>query len=230
MLLFDEAACADKFETLDNEGWYTPPSTRGMLHFPVNAGGNNWGSPAIHPDSRIMVVATTRVAGVLQLLPREQCEGVTQQQAGTPYCVKTGFALSPLGVPCNEPPWGTLDAIDIEAGKLLWSVPMGTTRNMAPFPFWWLKGIPGFGGPIMTDTGLVFSGVMNEHAFRAFSLETGEELWKADLPTAANAIPMTYQVSEGGKQYVVIAAGGHWSGGSPPGDYIMAFALPGEPK
>ncbi len=118
-------------------------------------------------------------------------------------------------------------AIDLAAGKILWSVPMGTTRNIAPFPFWWIKGLPGFAAPMMTDTGLVSSGISNEHAFRAFDLKTGEELWKADLPTAANALPLTYQVSKAGKQFVVVAAGGHWFGGSPPGDYIIAYALPG---
>ena len=177
-----------------------------------------------------MVVYTSRIPGRIKLTPREDCDGVAQQQTGTPYCVDTGWLVSPLGVPCSAPPWGTLDAIDLEAGKVLWSVPMGTTRNMAPFPFWWIKGLPGFAGPIMTESGLIFSGVTNEHALRAFSLETGEELWKTELPTAGNALPMTYQVSETGKQFVVIAAGGHWSGGSPPGDYIMAFALPDEPE
>ena len=78
----------------------------------------------------------------------------------------------------------------------------------------------------MTDTGLLFAGISNEHAFRAFDMKNGKELWKGDLPTAGNATPMTYQVSKSGRQYVVIAAGGHWSGGSPPSDYIMAFALP----
>ena len=227
MLVWDEMECAKKIETWQNDGIYTPPSVKGSINFPSNAGGNNWGSPAIHPDSRIMVVYTNRVPGETRLIPREQCdESILQQQTGTPYCVETNWLMSPLGIPCSKPPWGTLDAIDLEVGKLLWSVPLGTTRNMAPFPFWWIDGIPGFGGPMMTDTGLVFSGISNEHAFRAFELKTGKELWKAELPTAANAVPMTYQVSENGKQFVVVAAGGHWSGGSPPGDYIIAFALP----
>ena len=151
---------------------------------------------------------------------------MVQQQAGTPYCVETSMVTSPLGVPCSEPPWGTLDGIDIVAGKRIWSVPLGTTRNMAPFPFWFLKGLPGLAAPMMTASGLVFSGISNDHNLRAFSLATGEELWKGALPTAANALPMTYQLEEGGRQYVVIAAGGHWSGGSPPGDHLIAFALP----
>ena len=230
MILWDKAQCAKKIATLSNDGIYTPPSVAGTLHYPNNSGGNNWGSPAIHPDSRIMVVYTSRVPGVLTLIPRKDCEGVRQPQTGTPYCVETDWVLSPLGVPCTEPPWGTLDAIDLERGEVLWSVPVGTTRDMAPFPFWWFKGMPGFGGPMMTDTGLVFTGVANQHAFHAFDLKTGKELWKAELPTAANAVPMTYQVSETGRQFVVIAAGGHWSGGSPPSDYIIAYALPDQAR
>jgi quinoprotein glucose dehydrogenase len=226
MMLWDESVCSDKFAEMQNDGWYTPPSLKGSINYPSNGGGNNWGSPAINPDSRIMVVYTIRVPGSTRLIPREECAQVGQSQTGTPYCVETGFVSSPLGVPCSEPPWGTLDAVDIEAGKILWSVPMGTTRDMAPFPFWWIKGIPGFGGPMMTATGLVFSGISNEHKIRAFDIKNGEELWYADLPTAANAVPMTYQVRATGKQYVVVAAGGHWSGGSPPGDHIIAFALP----
>ncbi len=231
LTFWDRARCAETIARLDNEGIYTPPSMNGAINYPSNGGGSNWGSPAIDPDSGVMVVFTNRFATVTRLVPRQDCgkgskELLGQQQTGTPYCVETPPLLSPIGVPCTAPPWGTLDAIDIEAGKRLWSVPLGTTRDMAPFPFWWLRGLPGFAAPMMTATGLVFSGISNEHAFRAFDVKTGAELWKADLPTAANALPMTYQVREDGKQYVVVAAGGHWSGGSPPGDYLIAFALP----
>jgi len=229
LTFWDRGRCVDRMAAMRNEGIYTPPSEQGSLNFPGNGGGNNWGSPAIHPDNRVMVVYTNRVPGSTRLIPRARCEGVLQAQAGTPYCVETGWVTSPLGVPCTEPPWGTLDAIDLEAGKLLWSVPIGTTRDMAPFPFWWIRGLPGFAGPMMTASGLIFSGVSNEHALRAFDLASGEELWRGDLPTAGNAVPMTYQVRAGGRQFVVIAAGGHWSGGSPPGDYLVAFALP-EPR
>lgn len=235
LTFWDEGQCRDRLAALHNEGFYTPPSLQGSLNYPSNGGGNNWGSPAIHPDSNVMVVFTIRAPAYTRLMPREQCDNsdlpIGQPQTGTPYCVDTGFVMSPLGVPCTEPPWGTLDAIDIEAGKQLWSVPLGSTRNMAPFPFWWIKGLPGFAAPMMTASGLVFSGISNEHQFRAFALDSGEELWSAELPTAANALPVTYQIESSGRQFVVVAAGGHWSGGSPPGDYLIAFALPGsEPR
>ncbi|MBT4494532.1 MAG: pyrroloquinoline quinone-dependent dehydrogenase [Gammaproteobacteria bacterium] len=205
---------------------YTPPSLTGTVSHPSAGGGSNWGSPAIDPRTGIMVVYTMRVPTLTTLVPRAECEGAGQPQTGTPYCVETTFLASPLGVPCTAPPWGTLDAIDITAGEYLWSVPMGTTRDIAPFPVWWIKGLPGFAAPMMTASGLVFSGVSNEHAFRAYDVKTGEELWKADLPTSANALPMSYQISESGRQYVVVAAGGHWSGGSPAGDYLIAYSLP----
>ncbi len=224
MVLFDKWACADMIESKRNEGWYTPPSLEGAINMPGNAGGNNWGSPAIDPQTGVMVVFTNRVPGQTKLMPRAECEGIAQRQSGTPYCVTTGFAMSPLGVPCTAPPWGTLDAIDLVAGKHLLSVPMGSTRDMAPFPFWFLEGIPGLAGVMMTETNLVFASISNNHIVRAIDVKNGETLWEARLPTAANAVPMTYQV--GDRQFVVVAAGGHWGGGSPPGDYIMAFALP----
>lgn len=226
LTFIDRGQCEKTIKGLHNEGIYTPPSVQGSINFPSDAGGNNWGSPAINPDTGVMVVFTNRVPGYTRLVARKDCKGNNQLQEGTPYCVETGFVLSPLGMPCSEPPWGTLDAIDLSAGKHLWSVPMGTTRDTAPFPFWWIKGLPGLAAPMMTTTGLVFSGISNNHALRAFDASTGEELWQGDLPTAGNALPMTYQLRPGGKQYVVIAAGGHWSGGSPPGDHIIAFALP----
>jgi len=221
----DRRWCARRIEALRNDGLYTPPSLQGSINFPSNAGGNNWGSPAINPDTGVMVVFTNRVPGYTRLLPREQCQDSLQPQVGTPYCVDAGWLTSPLGLPCTAPPWGTLDAIDLASGTHLWSVPMGTTRDMAPIPFVKFRGLPGLAAPMMTASGLVFSGISNEHALRAFDAATGAELWRGELPTAGNALPMTYQLESTGKQYVVIAAGGHWSGGSPPGDHIIAFAL-----
>ncbi|MCB1686064.1 MAG: PQQ-binding-like beta-propeller repeat protein, partial [Pseudomonadales bacterium] len=223
---WDRGVCRDRIAELRNEGIYTPPSLQGSILMPTNGGGNNWGSPAIDPDRKLMVVITWRMAAWSRLIPRKDCPEFGQTQAGTPYCVDTGIVSSPLGVPCTEPPWATIDAIDLVSGELLWSVPLGTTRNMAPFPFWWIKGVPGIGGLSITTSGLVFIGAANEHKFRALSAATGETLWEADLPTAANSTPMIYQLRPDGRQYVVVAAGGHWSGVNPPGDHLMAFALP----
>ncbi len=225
---WDKNICRERLAALDNQGLYTPPSLNGSIQMPSTGGGNNWGSPAIDPKTGVMVVYTNRTAGQVKLKQRAECQDSMQPQLGTPYCVEVSFAVtSPLGTPCTAPPWGTLDVIDLVAGKQLWSVPLGTTRNLAPFPFWWIEGLPGMAAPMMTAGGLVFSGIANDHHFRAFDLRDGRELWKEKLPTAAVALPMSYQLD--GRQYVVVAVGGHWSGGSPPGDYLMAFALPEAP-
>jgi quinoprotein glucose dehydrogenase len=201
MMIWDEAQCRDRIASLRNDGIYTPPSTQGSLFYPGNGGGNNWGSPAIHIEDQTMFVVTIRTPNSLHLVPREECkERGRENQLGTPYCSFTGFVMSPLGVPCTEPPWATVDAIDLVAGEHLWSVPLGTTRDMAPFPFWWIKGVPAIGGITVTRSGVLFAAGPMEHAFRAFDAKTGEEIWHARLPTAANSTPMTYQLEEGRRQ------------------------------
>ncbi len=227
MMIWDEAQCRKRLAALRNDGIYTPPTTEGSLFYPGNGGGNNWGSPAIHVDDQIMYVVTIRTPNSLYLVPREECKASGREnQVGTPYCSYTSFVMSPLGVPCTEPPWATVDAVDLVAGKILWSVPLGTTRDMAPFPFWWIKGVPAIGGVSVTKSGVVFAAGPMEHAFRAFDAASGEEIWHTRLPTAANSTPMTFQLEEGGRQFVVVAAGGHMSGFNPPGDHLVAFALP----
>ena len=105
-------------------------------------------------------------------------------------------------------------------------MPLGTTRDLAPFPFWFFKGVPNMGGPITTASGLTFIAATTDYFLRAFATETGEELWRGRLPTAGHATPMSYRVRPDGRQFVVIAAGGHYSFGTPPGDHIIAFARP----
>lgn len=105
-----------------------------------------------------------------------------------------------------------------------WQVPLGTTRDMAPFPFWFIKGAPNLGGPVTTATGLTFIAATTDHFLRAFNTRTGEELWKGRLPTSAHGLPITYELPNG-DQYVTVAAGGHAALGTPPGDYLISFRL-----
>jgi len=227
MMIWDKMVCANKLQKLRNDGIYTPPTVAGSLFYPGNGGGNNWGSPAINIQDQTLFVISMRTVNTLKLTPREECErNGRSNQRGTPYCSETSMLMSPLGVPCVEPPWATLDAVDLVSGEILWRVPFGTTRDLAPFPFWWIKGVPAIGGVMTTASGVVFGAGAMEHSFRAYSAATGETLWEARLPTAANATPMTYQLEDGGKQYVVVAAGGHMSGFNKAGDHLVAFALP----
>lgn len=227
---WEESACRELIANARWEGLFTPPSLQGSITYPFQGGGNNWGSPAIDPQRNIIVLRTNHVAGIIHLIPRQACDRHpdAHPQLGTPFCVTPDILLSPWGLPCTAPPWNTLDAIDLVSGKQLWSVPLGTTRDMAPWPFWYLRGTPGVGGPTVTASGLVFIAGSGDHNFRAFGIETGAELWSTRMPTGSAATPMTYLTADG-RQIVVIAAGGHWSGKSGAGDHILAYALPREP-
>jgi quinoprotein glucose dehydrogenase len=143
---------------------------------------------------------------------------------GTPYGVKRVALLSNFGAPCTAPPWGTLTAVDLHRGDVKWEVSLGSTRDQAPFPLWLDMGSPNLGGSIVTAGGVVFIGATTDKFIRGFDVETGEEIWRARLPYTANSTPVTYRLRPDGKQYLVVAAGGH--GWSESGDAVVAFALP----
>jgi quinoprotein glucose dehydrogenase len=132
--------------------------------------------------------------------------------------------LSPLGSPCNAPPWGTFTAVDLATGQVLWNSTLGTTRDQAPFPIWLKLGAPNLGGSIATAGGVAFIGATTDKFLRGFDTASGEEIWTRRLPYTASATPLTYRLRKDSRQFLVIAAGGH--GWSQPGDALMAFALP----
>ena len=142
---------------------------------------------------------------------------------GTPYVMRRGFVGSPRGLPWSPPPWGALVAVDLNTGLIKWQSPLGSLPLPAGSPTPAVaSGSPQLGGPIVTASGIVFIAATLDRKFRAFDIETGRELWSVDLPAGGKATPMTYET--GGRQFVVIAAGGGDDFGA--GDYIMAFALP----
>jgi quinoprotein glucose dehydrogenase len=238
---WDRGYCKRTTEKLRNEGLYTPPSLEGSIHYPSAIGGNNWGGPAVDHSRNVMVVNTMNLASLIVMIPREGCNKPLEELAindtqarftsieqneGIPYCnLRSMGFFSPLGVPCTEPPWGTLTGIDLNTGEHLWNVPLGTSKDIAPFPFWWIKGAPNMGGPTVTASGVTFIAATSDYYLRAFNTETGEELAKFRLPTGGHATPMTYTNKEG-RQFVVIAAGGHWAIGTPASDHLIAYALP----
>ena len=226
---WDRGQCREAVENLRAEGIFTPPSLQGSTLYPSNGGGNNWGSPAVDVNSNTIVLNTLRILLSLKLVPREECdkmEDLLKPQLGTPYCAVIEPVLSPMMVPCSDVPFSTLTAIDLNSGDHLWQVPLGTLEDLAPFPFSKREGALSSGGPIITASGLIFIASTTDYYIRAFRLSNGEEIWKQRLPTSGHATPMTYRLSSSGKQYVVIAAGGHALYPAPPGDYLIAYALP----
>ncbi len=230
---YDRGKCRDAIAAARSEGIYTPPSLRGSVHCPGSMGGVNWGSVAVDAPRGIMVVNSTRTATYVRMIPRGD---VTPEQKalkygyepaeGTPYGVERLPLLSPFGAPCNPPPWGTLTGIDVETGEHLWQSTLGTTRDMAPWPLWLDYGSPNQGGPIVTASGLAFIAATTDQFLRAFDTSSGEELWRGRLPASGQASPMTYRLTREGRQYVVIAAGGHGLMRTTIGDSVIAFALP----
>ena len=226
---FDRRACRAKLEEHRTGPLYTPIALEGTAMYPAILGGNNWGSPAVDPERLLMVANTARIPMVLTLIPQADCQGrddIVFPQQGSPYCVHVEYLVSPLGAPCSAPPWGTLSAVDLKTAEIRWQVPFGTLRGLAPWPVSRMRGAPSIGGPIVTASGLVFIAAATDRYMRAFDVENGEELWSHRLPTAGNATPMSYRVRSDGRQYVVIAAGGHSSALNPFGDHLVAFSLP----
>lgn len=231
---WDRGKCRAMIKKAKNEGMYTPPSTQGTIVFPFTGGGTNWGGLAFDPDNDTVYVNTSNAMHLITLIKakdftkaREHFRGKeVAPQTGAPFGMMREVMLSPWGIPCNPPPWGQLHAVDMHTGKIIWSVPLGTTQDMAPYSQYFLGniGVPNIGGPMVTASGLVFIGAAMDDYIRAFDARSGKELWKGRLPAGGQATPMTYLWK--GRQYVVIAAGGHEKLGTKRGDQLIAYALP----
>ncbi len=235
LTFWDRGACRRIMQGARTGTLYTPPSTGGTILYPFTGGGSNWGGLAFDAAHDIAYVNTSSAMHLVTLIPQKQFDEVREKfqdkevspNLGAPFGMMRETVLSPIGMPCNPPPWGQLHAIDMHDGRVLWSVPLGTTEDMAPFSEYLLgkTGTPNFGGPIVTASGLVFIGAAMDDYLRAFDAKTGAELWRGRLPAGGQATPMTYIWH--GRQYVVIAAGGHSKANTKRGDQVMAFALPG---
>ncbi len=149
---------------------------------------------------------------------------VSAEKSYTPPFKSTGYNkfLDADGLPAIAPPWGTLNAIDMNTGKYLWKIPLGEVDSLTArgIP---LTGTENYGGPVVTASGLLFIAATKDERFRAYDRKTGRLLWETRLPASGFATPSTYQVN--GKQYVVIACGGTKLG-RPKGNKYVAFALP----
>lgn len=231
--IFDQLACRIEFKRLRYEGRYTPPSVQGSLIYPGNFGTFNWGGVAVDPVRQVMFGMPTYLAFKSQLIPRDQVppadngrgseQGLNRNE-GAPYAVVMGPFLSPLGIPCQSPPWGYVAGADLRTGQIAYKHRNGTVYDMTPLPLPFKVGVPGIGGPMITAGGVAFLGAAVDDYFRAYDLTSGKQLWQARLPAGGQSTPMTYTVADG-RQFVVIVAGGHGSVGTKAGDYVMAYTL-----
>jgi quinoprotein glucose dehydrogenase len=178
-------------------------------------------------------LSSDELEAVVAYISSEQ-DGTTPSESGVEATAASGIPTSGYtstgyirflddeGHPAIKPPWGTLTAIDLNDGSLIWQVPLGeldelTERGLPP------TGTENYGGPIVSAGGVLFIGATKDQAFRAFNTNTGALLWETELPAGGYATPATYAVN--GRQYVVIAAGGGKMG-TKSGDSYVAFALP----
>ena len=240
----DQMACTIQFHRSVYEGPFTPPSLTWSIEYPGSAGGIDWGGVAVDTSRGIVIVNALSLANRVRLVPRAEVDALGAKalgdpgadrlwvypspQKGTPYGAFATPWLSNLSIPCIRPPWGTLTAVDLKTRKVIWTRPLGTTFGSGPFgirlPFPGPAGVPNLGGAVVTGGGLTFIGATKDPFIRAFDTQTGEELWRARLPGGGQATPLSYEID--GRQYVVVAAGGHALMQTPRSDAIVAFALP----
>jgi len=223
--------CAEKIKAARFGSIYIPPSIQGTLVYPGNVGGVNWGSSAYDPANHLLIMNTNHLVMLVRMIPREELDaqrkgasdldrmhGEFARQTGAPFSIFRTPLLSTSGLPCTAPPWGTVTAVDLFSGKKAWDVPLGTYLPGQK------TGTVNLGGVIVTAGGLVFSAAGMDGKLHAFDSATGAELWTFDLPFGGQATPMTYTLN--GKQYLVLAAGGHGKLGTKQGDSVLAFTLP----
>ncbi len=241
--MFDQLACRIAFHRLRYEGRFTPPSEQGSIIYPGNFGVFNWGGIAVDPQHGWAFTTPTYLAFVSKLVRRHddttlmvQEDGAPKgslpalnENFGAPFAASMKPFMSPVGLPCQAPPWGYVAGVDLRGGQVVWKHRNGTVRDLSPLPLPFRMGVPGIGGPMMTAGGVAFySGALDNYV-RAYDVRTGRQLWQDRLPAGGQATPMTY-TGEDGRQYVLVVAGGHGSTGTKPGDSVRAYALPAPPQ
>jgi quinoprotein glucose dehydrogenase len=244
----DQMICRIQFRLADYRGEFTPPrADRHTVEYPGYNGGSDWGSVSVDPVRGVIVANYNDMPNYVKLLPRAVADkqGIKPRWAstkitssshsvdpqwGVPYAisVNAGWRLPYTKLMCKRPPYGGIRAIDIASGKTIWDSPFGTARRNGPFniptllPF--TIGTPNNGGAVTTAGGLVFIASATDDLIRAIDLRTGKTLWSAPLPAGGQATPIVYE--QGGREYLVIFAGGHHFMETPMGDSLIAYALP----
>ncbi|HTJ86003.1 MAG TPA: pyrroloquinoline quinone-dependent dehydrogenase [Terriglobales bacterium] len=211
--------CAELFHSLESRGIYTPYGLKQTLVVPGTLGGATWSGGSFDPKLGYLFVNVNELGAVGAMEP---------QPAGSPLPYRRGSNRGEYARfwdqnqwPCQKPPWGTLNAIDVNKGEIVWKVPLGSLAGLNS-----VTGAPNLGASVVTAGGLVFIGATTDSKFRAFDSRTGKQLWVAELAASAHAAPVTYIGKKTHKQFVVIAAGGGGFFQGQTSDEVVAFALP----
>ena len=199
---------------------YTPPAfNRYSVNLPGTHGGVNYSGGAFDPSLGLFIVNVNNLGQPMRIVP-DEAGGYTN--AG-PFAGTVRFWNPEKRLPCTEPPWGELVAVDVNSGKIAWRSTLGITDNLPEGKQ--QTGRPGLGGPIATAGGLTFIGATDDARFRAFDTKTGKELWTYHLPASAESIPITY-ADDRGKQFVaIVSTGGGLLRAPLLSDEVIAFTL-----
>jgi quinoprotein glucose dehydrogenase len=211
--------CADLFHSLESRGMYTPYGLKQTLVVPGTLGGATWSGGSFDPELGYLFVNVNELGAMGAMEP---------QPAGAPVPYRRGAKGGEYARfwdenqwPCEKPPWGTLNAIDVNKGEIVWKIPLGVVAGLNRD-----TGSPNLGGSVVTAGGLVFIGATTDSRFRAFDSHSGKQLWLANLTASAHAAPLTYMGKKSHKQFVVIAAGGGGFFRGKTSDEVVAFSLP----
>ncbi|KAA8608894.1 glucose dehydrogenase [Salipiger aestuarii] len=227
--------CSALWEDMRYDGMYTAPTTEGAGAgaYPNSAGVVQWGGVGFDPERQIAVVNLSHVVQHIQLYDRSRYDEINgaagtgesgfHPQTGAPYGMSLKTALNRWGMPCWEPPFGEIMAIDMTSGETLWRKPFGMSQRYGFYmPESW--GSPTIGGPAITAGGLIFIGATMDGMVRAYDLETGEELWRdlTEAPSVANPAVFEHE----GAQYVAFVSGGNSILKPSVGDMVSVYRLP----
>jgi quinoprotein glucose dehydrogenase len=245
----DQMICRIQFRRAIYQGMYTPPQTkRRWIEYPSYNGGSDWGGVAVDPRRGVIVANYNDMPNYNRLVPRAEAdrkgwtprsqargdlggvEGAGDPQVGAPYAIQVnaGWRMPVTNLLCKQPPYGGIRAIDLRTGRTIWDRAFGEARRNGPFGIPSMLpitiGTPNNGGAVVTAGGVIFIAAATDNLVRAIDLRTGRTLWSDTLPAGGQSTPMTY--SFGGRQYLVIMAGGHHFMQTPVGDEVIAYALP----
>lgn len=250
MTPLDQLWCRIQFKQSSYQGLYTPPtSDQSWIQYPGYNGGNDWGSIAIDAERGLLIANYNDMPNHNRLVPREEADaaglapiyapdsggetvlGEAGPQVGSPYAidVNAGWRMG-TGLLCKQPPYGGIRAIDLATGETVWDRPFGSARKNGPFGIPSMLpldiGTPNNGGPVVTAGGLIFVAATTDDLIHAIDVETGETVWTDVLPGGGQTTPIVYEAD--GRQFVVIAPGGHHFMETPISDAVIAYALPAQ--